>query len=45
MCLFLLSLAEIIFIAAYIIALAYDFFRKRSYYNLLLKMAEQMEEK
>ena len=37
--------AEIIFIAAYIIALAYDFFRKRSYYNLLLKMAEQMEEK
>ena len=37
--------AEIIFIAAYIVALAYDFFRKRSYYNLLLKMAEQMEEK
>ena len=37
--------AEIIFMAAYIIALAYDFFRKRSYYNLLLKMAEQMEEK
>ena len=31
--------------AAYISALVYDFFRKRSYYNLLLKMTEQMEEK
>ena len=37
--------AEVIFIAAYLISLVYDFLRKRSYYNLLLKMAEQMEEK
>ena len=37
--------AETILMAAYISALVYDFFRKRSYYNLLLKMMEQMEEK
>ena len=37
--------AEMILMAAYISALVYDFFRKRSYYNLLLKMMEQMEEK
>ena len=37
--------AETILMAAYISALVYDFFRKRSYYNLLLKMTEQMEEK
>ena len=36
--------AETILMAAYISALVYDFFRKRSYYNLLLKMMEQMEE-
>ena len=36
--------AETILMAAYISALVYDFFRKRSYYNLLLKMTEQMEE-
>ena len=33
--------AETILMAAYISALVYDFFRKRSYYNLLLKMMEQ----
>lgn len=37
--------AETILMAAYISALVYDFFRKRSYYSLLLKMTEQMEEK
>ena len=37
--------AETILMAAYISALVYDFFRKQSYYNLLLKMTEQMEEK
>ena len=36
--------AETILMAAYISALVYDFFRKRSYYSLLLKMTEQMEE-
>lgn len=37
--------AEIILIAAFLITLVYDFFRKQSYYNILLKMMEQMEEK
>ena len=36
---------EVIFIASYLISLVYDFLRKRSYYNLLLKMMEQMDEK
>ena len=37
--------AETILMATYISTLVYDFFRKRSYYNLLLKMTEQMEDK
>ena len=40
-----LLFAETILIAAHLIALAYDFFRKRSYYHFLLKTMEQLEEK
>ena len=35
--------AEVILLAAYSIALLYDFFRKQSFYNLLQKMTEQMD--
>ena len=36
--------AEVILIAAYLIALVYDFLRKRCYYNFLTKMTVQMDE-
>ena len=37
--------AEVIFIAAYLIALIYDFLRKQSYYHRLLSMMERLDEK
>lgn len=38
-------LAESIVIVAFVVLLVYDFFRKRSYYNLIYKMIEQIDEK
>lgn len=40
-----LLFAEAIFAMAYLASLAYDFFRKRGYYHLLLKTLDRMEEK
>ncbi|WP_069988314.1 sensor histidine kinase [Massilioclostridium coli] len=38
-------LAEAIVVITFIVLLVYDFFRKRSYYNLLYKMMKQVDEK